>query len=93
MSNQRFLYYSGWCITDGAVMASGLGYAGKDPKTGEEKFDRIYSIDIAGVELEQSPQIMIQVNILSFNTINLALESYDSPLAQILRLQQNSRPR
>lgn len=59
MSNQRFLYYSGWCITDGSVIASGLGYAGKDEKTGEDKFDQIYSINILPVETGLSPTIMI----------------------------------
>jgi hypothetical protein len=38
---------------------SGLGYNGKNEKTGEEKFDRIVSIDIAGVEFGNSPNIMI----------------------------------
>lgn len=55
MTSQRFLYYAGWCITDGAIIASGLGYEGKDPKSGKESFDRIYSIKISNVELELSP--------------------------------------
>ena len=38
MTGQRFVYYATWCITDGQIIASGLGYAGKDVKTGEEKF-------------------------------------------------------
>jgi hypothetical protein len=45
----RLFYYSGWCITDGAVIASGLAYSGKD-KNGVEKFDQIYGIDILAVE-------------------------------------------
>jgi len=55
MTSQRFLYYSGWCITDGAVIASGLGYSGKDAKTGKEKFNHIYSIKISEVECGVSP--------------------------------------
>jgi hypothetical protein len=55
MTNQRILYYVPWCITDGSVIASGLGYNGKNPKTGKEDFYRIYSIDMLGVELGVSP--------------------------------------
>jgi len=55
MSAQRYLYYSAWCITDSAVMASGLGYNGKDAKTGAHRFDRIVSINILEVELGLSP--------------------------------------
>ena len=55
MTNQRFLYYTGWCVTDGSVIASGLGYKGQDPKTGEHKFDRVVSIRIMEVEAGLSP--------------------------------------
>lgn len=60
MTIQRFKYYTAWCITDGAMITSGLGYAGKDPKTGKDRFDRIVSIDILGVELGNSPNTMMQ---------------------------------
>ena len=60
MTGQRALYYSGWNITDGGMIASGIGYSGKDPKTGEEKFDQIYSIKVTDVEFGLSPQIMMQ---------------------------------
>lgn len=56
----RFFYYAGWCITDGSIIASGLGYAGKDKKTGKDRFDHIYSIKITEVEFGLSPQIMMQ---------------------------------
>lgn len=59
ITSMRLFYYSGWCITDGAIIASGLGYAGKD-KNGEEQFNEIYSIRIRDVELGLSPQIMMQ---------------------------------
>jgi hypothetical protein len=55
MTGQRFIYYSTWCLTDGQMIASGLGYAGKNEKTGEEMFDKIYSIRIMDVELGLSP--------------------------------------
>lgn len=63
MTIQRFQYYTAWCITDGSIIMSGLGYNGKDSKTGKEKFDRIVSIDILAVELGISPNTMIQVNL------------------------------
>ncbi len=58
MTGQRFIYYTTWCITDGQIVASGLGYAGKG-KDGVEKFDKIYSTVILDVELGLSPQIMM----------------------------------
>ena len=61
MTSQRFQYYTAWCITDGSMIASGLGYNGQDPVTKEHKFDRIVSIVISEVELGLSPNIMIQV--------------------------------
>ena len=60
MTSQRFFYYAGWGITDGAIIASGLGYSGIDKATGEHKFNQIYSVNISAVELELSPQIMMQ---------------------------------
>ncbi len=59
MTGQRFVYYSTWSLTDGQVIASGLGYAGKDKKTGEENFDKIYSIRVLDVEFGLSPMIMM----------------------------------
>lgn len=59
MTSQRFQYYTAWCITDGAMIASGLGFDGYDPVTKQAKFDRIISIDISEVELGVSPNIMI----------------------------------
>jgi len=48
-------------------MISGLGYNGRNKKTGEEQFDRIISINIAEVEFGSSPNIMIQVRIAKHN--------------------------
>ena len=59
MTGQRFVFYCTWCLTDGQIIASGLGYAGKNEKTGEEMFDKIYSIRIMDVELGLSPQTMM----------------------------------
>jgi lysophospholipid acyltransferase len=59
MTNQRFQYYSAWLFTDGTVIASGLGYNGKDPKTGSHRFDRIISINVLALEFASSPNIMI----------------------------------
>lgn len=50
----RMFYYAAWCVTDGAIIMSGLGYAGKN-KEGKESFDHIYSIRIRDVELGVSP--------------------------------------
>jgi len=86
MSNQRFFYYAGWCITDGSVIASGLGYGGQDPKTKHHRFDHIYSINIYEVEFGLSPQIMMQVDYIVI-LYTLVLEPYDSLMAQVLRVQ------
>jgi len=37
------------------MIGSGLGYSGRDEKTGEEKFEKIYSIRILEVECGLSP--------------------------------------
>jgi lysophospholipid acyltransferase len=60
MISQRFLYYSTWSVADGSIIASGLGYAGQDKKTGEERFNQIYNINIFEIEFGLSPQIMMQ---------------------------------
>jgi hypothetical protein len=62
MTNQRFLYYVPWCITDGTMMAFGIGYNGRDEKTKEHKFDRIISIYILEIEFGLSPVQMMVVS-------------------------------
>ena len=62
MSNQRYLYYTPWCVTDGAVIASGLGYGGVDASTKKPIWDYISSIRIREIELGSSPNIMMQVS-------------------------------
>jgi hypothetical protein len=62
MTNQRFLYYTPWCITDGAMIASGIGYGGVNPTTKEPIWDYITSIRIREVELGTSPNTMMIVS-------------------------------
>ena len=62
MTNQRLLYYVPWCITDGGIISSGLGYNGKDPKTGQHHFNRVLNVQILDVELGNSPTYMILVS-------------------------------
>lgn len=61
MSNQRYQYYTAWCITDGSVIGAGLGYNGQDKITGTHSFDRITSINIIELETGNSPNTMFQV--------------------------------
>ncbi len=46
----KFKYYVGWTMAEAAICASGQAYNKRDEKTGEEKFDRFYAIDIMMVE-------------------------------------------
>lgn len=46
----RLKYYVGWTMAEAGIISSGQGYNGIDPKTKEPNFDRIYGIDILGVE-------------------------------------------
>lgn len=63
MSNQRYLYYTPWCITDASMIACGLGYNGIDEKVKKPKFDRINSIYILEVEFGTSPNTMFVVSL------------------------------
>jgi hypothetical protein len=67
MTNQRLLYYVPWCIIDGGIIASGLGYNGKDPETGENRFNKILNVHIKEVELGNSPTYMILVRYYLLN--------------------------
>ena len=70
MTNQRFLYYVPWCLTDGSVIASGLGYNGYDKETKKHKFDRIYSIAILEVEmgLTSNSMVIVRTDLIIFST-------------------------
>jgi hypothetical protein len=47
----RFFYYTPFCFSDASFIACGLAYNGADP----DKWDRVYSIDIIGLETCWSP--------------------------------------
>ena len=41
----KMRYDGAWNLLTGSVMASGLGYNGRDPKTNEHKWDKIVLIE------------------------------------------------
>jgi len=53
MTVKRFFYYSPFMISNGAVIACGLSYNGKD-KEGKDKWDKIVAVFIMGVETADS---------------------------------------
>ena len=54
------LYYTSWCLTDCSSISCGLGYNGKDEKTGKHKWDRIVGVNILEVELGLTPNEMVK---------------------------------
>lgn len=58
MTVKRFFYYSPFMISNGAVVACGLSYNGKD-KEGNDKWDKIVSVYIIGVETADSCMTML----------------------------------
>ena len=52
MWSQRFMYYTPWMLVNGGIISCGLGFNGVDPKTGYNKWDRIFAIDIWALETE-----------------------------------------
>lgn len=75
-----------WCISDGGIIASGLGYNGYDVTHQKHKFDRIINVHILGVELGLSPSVMMQVRItiLTFMLHYIALEPLNPFMAEAL---------
>ena len=59
MTIKRFFYYNAFCMSTGAVVASGLGYNGKK-NTGEDQWDKIVSVYIWEVETSASPIEMLR---------------------------------
>ena len=59
MTIKRFFYYTPFCISNGAIIASGLGYNGID-KSGSHKWDKIVAIYIMGVETSNSCMEMLK---------------------------------
>ncbi len=58
MSVKRFFYYNPFCMTTGAIIASGLGYNGMEK--GEDKWDKIIGVYIWEVETASSPIEMLR---------------------------------
>ena len=59
MTLKRAFYYGPFCITTGAIVASGLGYNGKD-KSGHHTWDRIVQIYVWEIETGKSPVEMFR---------------------------------
>lgn len=55
MTVKRCFYYNAFCMTTGAVIASGLGYNGKDKQTGHNKWDKIVGVYVILIETASSP--------------------------------------
>jgi hypothetical protein len=58
MTVKRFFYYNPFCMSTGAIVASGLGYNGMEK--GEHKWDKVVSVYIMGVETASSPIEMLR---------------------------------
>ncbi|KAG0262949.1 lysophospholipid acyltransferase [Actinomortierella ambigua] len=50
----RFKYYAVWKMAEGACILAGFGYNGKDPETGEVRWDASTNIDIWAYEKGES---------------------------------------
>lgn len=50
----RFKYYAAWIIAEGSCILCGLSYNGKDPKTGQTKWNRLQNVNIWDVEFAQN---------------------------------------
>ena len=61
------------------MIASGLNYAGKNPKTGEHDFDKFRNAYVFEVEKGLNASVMIQVSLIAL--ILTVLEQIDSYLA------------
>lgn len=61
MTGRKFLYYTPWCLTDSAMIASGISYNGVDPKTKSPLFDKVISVFVIGIETGTSTTQMIPV--------------------------------
>lgn len=74
-----FKYYVGWKLTESTIIMSGLGYNPKIIKKdcGTEitvhNFDKVYSCDLWGIEIEPNPKDKIRVKRKKFYTLGLEL--------------------
>jgi len=59
MQLKKFFYFNAFSFTTGAIIASGLGYNGKD-KEQRDKWDKIVSIYIWELETSTSPVEMLR---------------------------------
>lgn len=59
MTFKRFFYYNPFCMTTGAIVASGLGYNGKT-KEGGEKWDTVIGVYVWELETALSPIEMLR---------------------------------
>jgi len=60
MQLKKFFYYTPFCFTTGAIIASGLGYNGKNKDTNQDKWDKIISVYIWELETSTSPLDMLR---------------------------------
>lgn len=58
MTVRRFFYYNPFCMTTGAIIASGLGYDGK--QNGEDKWNKIVGVYVWEVETSSSAMEMFK---------------------------------
>lgn len=60
MTGQRYFYYAPWCLTTGAIQASGFGYNGRDPKTYSHRWDKVIGVYWVELELGTGPIEMLR---------------------------------
>jgi len=60
MTVRRFFFYIPFLLSNGTVIACGLSYNGKDKKSGADKWDKIVSLYIMGVEGANSCMEMLK---------------------------------
>jgi hypothetical protein len=58
MTGKRFFYYTPFMMSNGAIIACGLSYNGKD-KEGNDKWDKVVAVYIMGVETADSCMTML----------------------------------
>mmetsp|Transcript_42867 Transcript_42867/g.56680 ORF Transcript_42867/g.56680 Transcript_42867/m.56680 type:complete len:163 (+) Transcript_42867:546-1034(+) len=60
MTVKRFFYYNPFCMTTGAIIASGLGYNGVKNETQEHSWDKVIGVYIWELETSTSPIEMLR---------------------------------
>ena len=64
MTGQRFMYYTGWCMSDAGCIACGISYqdlnsSEKSQKESKYDWDKVYSIKIWEIETGSAPVKMM----------------------------------